>query len=110
MWWFLYGLVMGAGIVTLIFLVRDGNREVSWYVWLLGAIALLLVSLTLQHFFASRKEMEYKAAWMGIVVMGIPAVIFGPGSISQAHTEDEFVEIEQLKKAARVYSTLMAEM
>jgi acetylornithine deacetylase len=42
--------------------------------------------------------------------MGIPAVIFGPGSISQAHTEDEFVEIEQLKKAARVYTALIAEM
>jgi acetylornithine deacetylase/succinyl-diaminopimelate desuccinylase family protein len=47
---------------------------------------------------------------MVLIEMGIPAVIFGPGSIAQAHTEEEFVEIDQLKKATRVYSALIAEM
>jgi len=27
---------------------------------------------------------------------GIPGVIFGPGSIQQAHQPDEFIEIEQM--------------
>ena len=75
MWWFLYGLVMGAGIMAVVFWVQVQNRDVGWYAWLLGALALVLISLTLQHFFASRKEMEYRPAWMGIVVMGIPAII-----------------------------------
>jgi acetylornithine deacetylase/succinyl-diaminopimelate desuccinylase-like protein len=35
--------------------------------------------------------------------MGFPTVICGPGSISQAHTTDEFVEVEQLVQAARIY-------
>lgn len=34
---------------------------------------------------------------------GIPSVVFGPGSIDQAHTKDEFLEIAQLEKAAEIY-------
>jgi acetylornithine deacetylase len=34
---------------------------------------------------------------------GVPSVVFGPGSIAQAHTRDEFIEIDQLEKAAEVY-------
>jgi len=41
---------------------------------------------------------------------GTPAVICGPGSIMQAHTEDEWVEIAQLPMAARIYTVLMAGM
>jgi len=47
---------------------------------------------------------------MVLINMGIPAIICGPGSIAQAHTEDEWVEIDQLVKAARTYTALMAEM
>ena len=35
--------------------------------------------------------------------VGIPSVVFGPGSIAQAHTKDEWIEAEQLKIAADVY-------
>jgi acetylornithine deacetylase len=34
---------------------------------------------------------------------GVPSVVFGPGSIAQAHTKDEWLEIAQLEKAAEVY-------
>jgi len=33
---------------------------------------------------------------------GIPAVAFGPGSVAQAHTADEFIEIEDVVLGARV--------
>ena len=33
---------------------------------------------------------------------GIPAVVFGPGDIAQAHTKDEWIELEQLDAAAEV--------
>lgn len=33
----------------------------------------------------------------------IPSVVFGPGDIRQAHTADEYVEIDQLRAAARIY-------
>ena len=42
--------------------------------------------------------------------LGVPAVIIGPGSIEQAHTADEWVDVEQLPEAARIYLAIMAEM
>jgi acetylornithine deacetylase/succinyl-diaminopimelate desuccinylase-like protein len=33
---------------------------------------------------------------------GIPSVVFGPGDIAQAHTADEWVELEQLERARRM--------
>ena len=32
-----------------------------------------------------------------------PTIVFGPGSIEQAHTKDEWLAIEQLKTAAEIY-------
>lgn len=34
---------------------------------------------------------------------GVPSVVFGPGSVDQAHIEDEWLEIDQLEKASEVY-------
>ena len=34
---------------------------------------------------------------------GVPSVVFGPGSIAQAHTKDEWLDIDQLEKAAEGY-------
>ena len=39
---------------------------------------------------------------------GVPTVFFGPGNIAQAHTVDEFVEVEQLTAAAMVYARMFA--
>lgn len=39
---------------------------------------------------------------------GVPTVIFGPGSIDQAHTIDEWIEIDQLHKAAEIIYHLAA--
>ena len=33
---------------------------------------------------------------------GIPAVVFGPGDIAQAHTKDEWIELSQLAPAAEI--------
>jgi acetylornithine deacetylase/succinyl-diaminopimelate desuccinylase family protein len=37
-----------------------------------------------------------------------PTVIFGPGSIRQAHQPDEFVSLEQLHQATRVFTLMIA--
>jgi len=37
---------------------------------------------------------------------GIPAVVIGPGSIRQAHTAVEWVEMEQVRKAAIIYERI----
>ncbi len=40
------------------------------------------------------------AAWLNDV--GVPAVCFGPGSIEQAHSADEWVEADQVRRCAAV--------
>ncbi len=37
-----------------------------------------------------------------IARLGIPTVVFGPGSIQQAHTRDEWIAVEQLESATEV--------
>jgi len=39
---------------------------------------------------------------------GIPTVVCGPGEIAQAHTNDEWVEVDRLVDAAAVYAELFA--
>lgn len=34
---------------------------------------------------------------------GVTSVVFGPGSIDQAHTKDEWIAIDELEKAAEIY-------
>ncbi|NLF29785.1 MAG: M20 family metallopeptidase [Planctomycetes bacterium] len=38
---------------------------------------------------------------------GVPSVLVGPGSIAQAHTCDEFVEIDQVVQAAKLYAAII---
>ncbi len=39
---------------------------------------------------------------------GIPAVVFGPGTITQAHTANEFIAIRDLEKARKIYTKLFS--
>ena len=38
---------------------------------------------------------------------GIPAIVFGPGRMGQAHTATEELDLNQLERAAAVYERLM---
>lgn len=38
---------------------------------------------------------------------GVPAVVLGPGSMAQAHSRDEWLDLDQLHKAVDVYLNLM---
>jgi acetylornithine deacetylase/succinyl-diaminopimelate desuccinylase-like protein len=38
---------------------------------------------------------------------GIPAIAFGPGSIEQAHTPDEFIEIVELEKGTQIFTEFL---
>jgi acetylornithine deacetylase len=40
-------------------------------------------------------------------MVGIPAIVLGPGSIVQAHTKDEWLEITELEKAVLIYAQIM---
>ncbi len=40
-------------------------------------------------------------------IAGLSAVVIGPGSIDQAHTKDEWIEVQELDKAVVIYEQLM---
>jgi acetylornithine deacetylase/succinyl-diaminopimelate desuccinylase-like protein len=40
-------------------------------------------------------------------IRGIPTVIFGPGSIEQAHTVDEWIAIDELLMSKRAYAAII---
>jgi acetylornithine deacetylase len=39
---------------------------------------------------------------------GVPSIVFGPGSIEQAHTADEWIDLAELNTAAEAYFRLIA--
>lgn len=49
-------------------------------------------------------------ACVWVPVLGIPAVICGPGSPGMAHQPDEFVEVAEVELAARIYTRAAAEL
>ena len=42
-----------------------------------------------------------------LAAAGIETVVCGPGNIAQAHTKAEFVEVEQVHLAVRLYDQLI---
>ncbi|RUL88519.1 M20 family peptidase [Tautonia sociabilis] len=38
-----------------------------------------------------------------LAAAGIPALVLGPGDIAQAHTKDEWIEVDQLERAVEAY-------
>ena len=75
MGWFLYGLVVGAVTLRLVIWAQAGDIVAAWYAWPLLGITVILGALTAQHFLASHREMEPRAAWLGLLFMGVPTLI-----------------------------------
>ncbi len=51
-------------------------------------------------------------AWVDAALLneaGIPAVCFGPGSIAQAHSADEWVDVEEIRRGTRVLTRFCRE-
>ena len=38
---------------------------------------------------------------------GLPCVVFGPGSISQAHTADEWIDLREVEQATEILKNLV---
>ncbi len=41
---------------------------------------------------------------------GLPCLVFGPGDIAQAHTADEWVDLDQTRQAAEAYHEILVEL
>ena len=77
MLWFIFGLLLGAGILGLVFWMRARKIRAAWYEWIMGILSLILILLLMQNFVGSIAEEETRAAWMGVLFLGIPAVVLG---------------------------------
>ena len=75
MWWFIYGVILGAGGMALRDWYVAENITVGWYIWPLMALALALGTMAVHHFFASHAELEPKAARVGLLIFGVPALL-----------------------------------
>lgn len=57
---------------------------------------------------AARRAHLASASWFGdcsvMAKYGVPAIAFGPGSIQQAHTKDEFIEAAEVERGTEVFS------
>ncbi len=42
-----------------------------------------------------------------LCIAGIPVVVLGPGDIAQAHTRDEWIELDELQRGVELYAMLM---
>ena len=41
---------------------------------------------------------------------GTPCVVFGPGDIAQAHTKDEWIDLDQVRLASQAYFQIAVEL
>jgi len=73
--WFIIALVVGAAVAGLVFWLRSRNIKVTWYEWLIGALGVLFLLMTIQNFITAFAEVEEKAAWMFLLIFGLPALI-----------------------------------
>ena len=54
---------------------------------------------------ATPADVEGMTAWVDAAFLneaGVPAVCYGPGSIEQAHTVDEWIDVDEIRVCARV--------
>ncbi|AAW39223.1 MAG: putative reductive dehalogenase anchoring protein [Dehalococcoides mccartyi] len=73
--WFFIGILIGALVLGFIWWLKHKNLHLTWYEWLIGAVGLILLVFTLQNFMGSFEEVESKAAYMFLLVTGLPSLI-----------------------------------
>ena len=73
--WLIIGLILGVAFAALFWFLSKNNFSLKWYEWLLGVIGLILLILTIQNFAGSFAEWEPRAAWIFLLVVGLPAAI-----------------------------------
>lgn len=71
----LIGALIAVGLYALVSWLRKRNIKVAWYEWLMGIIGLVLLVMAIQHFFGAMAELFPFAAWMGLLIIGAPALI-----------------------------------
>ncbi len=74
MLWLIIGLIVGVGGYWLVTTLYARDIRVMWYEWLIALSAVVLALLAIQNFVGSLEELEPQAAWMTLVMFGVPAL------------------------------------
>jgi uncharacterized membrane protein len=72
---FILGMLFGAALLGLVFILSMKGIALRWYEWLLGALGLILGLWAVHDFFASMAEHNESAARFLLWVIGTPALI-----------------------------------
>ena len=73
---FWIGFVICAAIAAGVFvLLTKSSFKITWWQWLLAALAVLAFFAAVQHMFGSFAENEVKSAWIGFAIFGVIGVI-----------------------------------
>ncbi|BAQ34944.1 hypothetical protein [Dehalococcoides sp. UCH007] len=69
------GAILAIGLYSFIGWLRKRNTGATWYEWLMGITGIVLLLMAIQHFFGAMSELFPFAAWMGLVIIGVPAIV-----------------------------------
>ncbi len=67
--------VLTLGIMLLVQWIRRNNLSVKWYDWTILSVGLIILSFTIQNFITSFTEDVPEAAWMFLLIFGIPSLV-----------------------------------
>ena len=54
-----------------------------------------------QRTLRGRRSLRHRRRPFGL--SGLPSYVFGPGDIAQAHTEDEWIDLDEVRLASEIY-------
>lgn len=72
MLWLILGLVLGGFFV---WIATRSSFKLTWYEWILVALATILALFAIQNYTASLTELEPRAASFLLLMFGAPAVV-----------------------------------
>ena len=67
--------LLAVAFVALILWGKNKGLSFKWYEWLMVVIGLVLLVFTLENFVGSFEEATPQAAWMFLLVTGLPSLI-----------------------------------
>ena len=74
-WWSIVFVLVGAGLLALVYWLRNRNMETKWYDWLIGLVGLILFLWTWQNFAGSLREGFPQASLMFLLITGLPSLV-----------------------------------
>jgi biotin transporter BioY len=67
--------LLGGVITGLVLWMRRNDIMPKWYEWLIGIAGQGLLVFAVQHYFGSQAELYSTAAFLGLLIFGVPALI-----------------------------------